>query len=249
MATIKDQPLIDLIEQEEARKRAQVLYFLLITGLTMTIASIGAVWLLPEKTIGASIIAGLIGYHVLGLHLLKQGYIRLVSWSFPGLLWIFYTGMSFMTGGIQGIGTVNYFIIILIAGLTLGERAAIGFTGLSIVSTIGLVVIETNGLLPSPILPINSWIAIIPQISNFIWGAVALYITSNSLIKSFTFLNREDQDGDLSRASLEAQLMDRERAMEALKSSQERLKILFEFAPDAYYLDDLKGTFIDGNQA
>lgn len=38
-------------------------------------------------------------------------------------------------------------------------------------------------------------------------------------------------------------------AVEELKSSEERLKILFEFAPDAYYLNDLKGNFIDGNKA
>lgn len=36
---------------------------------------------------------------------------------------------------------------------------------------------------------------------------------------------------------------------EDLKSSEERFKILFEYAPDAYYLSDLKGTFIDGNKA
>jgi diguanylate cyclase (GGDEF)-like protein/PAS domain S-box-containing protein len=36
---------------------------------------------------------------------------------------------------------------------------------------------------------------------------------------------------------------------EELKSAGERLKILFEFAPDAYYLRDLKGTFVDGNRA
>ncbi len=34
-----------------------------------------------------------------------------------------------------------------------------------------------------------------------------------------------------------------------LKESEERLKILFEYAPDAYYLNDLKGVFIDGNVA
>ncbi len=32
----------------------------------------------------------------------------------------------------------------------------------------------------------------------------------------------------------------------ALKSSEERLKILFEFTPDAYYLSDLTGRFVDG---
>ena len=33
------------------------------------------------------------------------------------------------------------------------------------------------------------------------------------------------------------------------EASEERLQILFEQAPDAYYLSDLKGTFVDGNAA
>jgi len=36
---------------------------------------------------------------------------------------------------------------------------------------------------------------------------------------------------------------------EELKNSEERLKILFECAPDAYYISDLKGNFVDGNRA
>lgn len=36
---------------------------------------------------------------------------------------------------------------------------------------------------------------------------------------------------------------------EDLRRSEERLKILFEFAPEAYYLNDLKGNFLDGNRA
>ncbi len=34
-----------------------------------------------------------------------------------------------------------------------------------------------------------------------------------------------------------------------LRTSEERLEILFERAPDAYYLSDLKGTLVDGNAA
>jgi PAS domain S-box-containing protein len=44
-------------------------------------------------------------------------------------------------------------------------------------------------------------------------------------------------------------ITERKQAEEELKTSEERLKILFEFAPDAYYLNDLKGNFIDGNIA
>jgi PAS domain S-box-containing protein len=41
----------------------------------------------------------------------------------------------------------------------------------------------------------------------------------------------------------------RKKVEEELKSSEERLSVLFELAPDAYYLNDLKGNFIDGNKA
>ena len=44
-------------------------------------------------------------------------------------------------------------------------------------------------------------------------------------------------------------ITERKRYEEAVRESEERLKILFEFAPDAYYLNDLKGKFIDGNKA
>jgi len=41
----------------------------------------------------------------------------------------------------------------------------------------------------------------------------------------------------------------RKKTEEAIRSSEERLKLLFEFAPDGYYLTDLKGNFLDGNKA
>lgn len=34
-----------------------------------------------------------------------------------------------------------------------------------------------------------------------------------------------------------------------LKENEEYLKVIFEYAPDGYYLSDLKGFFIDGNRA
>ncbi len=41
----------------------------------------------------------------------------------------------------------------------------------------------------------------------------------------------------------------RKLAQEKLKSSEERLKIIFESAPDPYYLTDLEGRIVDGNKA
>lgn len=44
-------------------------------------------------------------------------------------------------------------------------------------------------------------------------------------------------------------ITERKRAEETLRESEERLSVLFEFAPDAYYLNNLKGDFVDGNRA
>ena len=58
------------------------------------------------------------------------------------------------------------------------------------------------------------------------------------------------QDGQYAGIQMTGRdVTERKEAEEALASSEERLRILFEFAPDAYYLNDFQGTFVDGNRA
>ena len=46
------------------------------------------------------------------------------------------------------------------------------------------------------------------------------------------------------------ELLKRQRSMLAsVRKSEEKFRVLFEFAPDAYYLNTLEGTFIEGNRA
>ena len=51
------------------------------------------------------------------------------------------------------------------------------------------------------------------------------------------------------RGFSESDTTQRKRLADELKISEERLKLLFEYAPDAYYLSDLKGTFVDSNKS
>jgi len=44
-------------------------------------------------------------------------------------------------------------------------------------------------------------------------------------------------------------IVERIETQEVLKSSEKRLEMLFEEAPDAYYMNDIKGNFVDGNRA
>jgi PAS domain S-box-containing protein len=66
---------------------------------------------------------------------------------------------------------------------------------------------------------------------------------------------RQEHEAALRRAYSELEGMVRERTAElvtanqALRSSEERFRILFEYAPDAYYLNDMRGRLLDGNRA
>jgi PAS domain S-box-containing protein len=59
----------------------------------------------------------------------------------------------------------------------------------------------------------------------------------------------EDTDGNPTGIiNVARDISERKQAEEALRASEERLKILFKKAPDAYYLNDLEGNFVDGNE-
>jgi PAS domain S-box-containing protein len=47
---------------------------------------------------------------------------------------------------------------------------------------------------------------------------------------------------------LEKKLVKHENTEQELKDSQELFKVIFEEAPDGYFISDLKGIFIDGNK-
>lgn len=59
-----------------------------------------------------------------------------------------------------------------------------------------------------------------------------------------------DKDGKtIGLLSIFKDITDRKKVEEELKGSEERLRVLFECAPDGIYLMDLKGNFTDGNKA
>ena len=61
---------------------------------------------------------------------------------------------------------------------------------------------------------------------------------------------KNDEDGEVTAITVVlTDISERKAAEMEIHNSEERLKILFDHAPEAYFLTDIKGTFVDSNRA
>lgn len=79
-------------------------------------------------------------------------------------------------------------------------------------------------------------------------SVVVFYLGEMSEGFGSPFLEEESSLLDAVAESLR-RFIERKKMEEEIRSSEERLELLFDYAPDAIYLNDLKGNFIDGNKA
>jgi len=69
------------------------------------------------------------------------------------------------------------------------------------------------------------------------------------LVRSLRSLKDQSEKLATSNAELEREVLERQKAEEALRESEKRFRTLFEYAPDAFYINDLEGRILDGNRA
>lgn len=98
---------------------------------------------------------------------------------------------------------------------------------------------------------------LLAEFKNFVSGKpyrISEWTITNKQGRTFTLLAHgtllKDKEGKLSGVlSMLTDITEQKEADRSLREREQRYKILFEYAPDAYYLSDLKGTFVDGNKA
>jgi len=114
--------------------------------------------------------------------LVKNGAVQLASYITVILLCIASTYLAFNINGLRGVGYVSYFVVMLMAGLLLGSRAATSVAILAILSGFGLAYAETIGFLT--LSPDPPFIAAVKFTVLFIMSAVIIRSTINNLQKA-----------------------------------------------------------------
>lgn len=125
------------------------------------------------------IISGLTMICLVGLVLLRKGYVYLTSVLLVVLIWGATNGIAATGYGVRDSSYLTNFTIILMAGLLLGWQASLIVTVLSIFSGFGLAYAEANGLITALPYPATSFAQDITFVLAF--NAVIIYLLINGL--------------------------------------------------------------------
>lgn len=125
------------------------------------------------------IIIGLAVICIVGLVLLRKGYVYLTSILLVVLIWGAANGIAATGYGVRDSSYITNFTVILMAGLLLGWQASLIVTILSVFSGYGLAYAEQNGLISTFSYPVTTFAQDITFVLGF--NAVILYLLINGL--------------------------------------------------------------------
>ena len=149
--------------------------------------------------------------------MMRRGAVRLAStitvWGF----WLSLSAAAVITGGLHSTGFRNYILPVIVAGLLLGQRAAIMTAALSILAGLGMWFAETRGLIEAP-----------PESA----GPLELLIThAISLLMAAVLVTLATRSTELALARARQEIAERKYAEKAVRASEERFSKAFNLSP------------------
>src|SRR6266545_2919353 len=145
---------------------------------------------------------------VVGLVMLRRGYVYAASVLLVVLIWLVINSIAATGYGVQDASFITNFTVVLMAGLLLNWQTSLVITFLSILSGLGLAYAEQDGLITHLAYPITSFARDIAFV--FVFNAVMIYLLinglENALKKSRAHLEKlEIANVDLNRTQNELQ--------------------------------------------
>lgn len=152
---------------EEKTRRAKVLHVLQINiGMALILlGGIGILFVFAQKSITSLIVGVSVLTIVASMVLNRRGYIRAAIFLVLAVMWLITVVIISLSGGIQSLGILFFISGTVIAGIILGASGALFYAGLSLLTGLGLILMETSGF-------------VFPQVFTFppfaVWVLVAI---------------------------------------------------------------------------
>jgi len=221
---------------EDKTRTARLLNMILWANLAVWLLGLLAIPLAenPVAVMPILVIMILFGFGVLAL--MRSGRVGLAGSLFSFMLWMSVTGLLLVSEGVKSPMILGYATVVIVAALLLGGRAAIAFAGLTIVSAVGILLVEVSGFLPPALMPIEPVAAFLMFAGNIVIVTVLLYIAVGSIREALDHARRYAAELEEQRAQLEDTVEDR---TADLARRSEQLEAAAQVARDATAIQDV----------
>ena len=212
-----------VFEDPETTRIAAMLHTILVGNFTLAILSfLILLFVGPSLVLGLGITIFLTALGLVLFTIMRRGRVRLASTILVILLEFFAVTMSILGGGMTGPAMSFLILVILIAGLLLGGRAALIFLGISFLSSVGLAYAEANVALPPSIAPMTLPFRVVIYSTYFALAGLLLYLADRSIRNAMNQARQKEHELSLEiaeRREIEKKLQ--EYAQELERSNEE----------------------------
>ncbi|HEX2994101.1 MAG TPA: GAF domain-containing protein [Anaerolineales bacterium] len=211
-------------DDEDKTRSAAVLNFAgwSIAGVDLVVLLLVRPFLSGGELLGASnlILFGIVVLTLLALYVSHRGYVKLGSFIVIALGWIGLTSLTVPSDGIRDAAFMAYILPILMAGLLLGWRWAIGFIVLSILSGWALAYAEVREVVSSKTYEPYDFALIMTGVFAIAGSFVSLMV--DSLQKALNKSRATTQELSFTNKELSALQIDLEKRVEERTSEIEK---------------------------
>lgn len=173
-------------DNEEKSLRAHALHALHINmgGAIAIVGTLGIIFIFPEKKITSLIVAISLLIVIIGMALNRLGHIKADGILLLSVLWVATIYMTSISGGIRSLDIIFFISGTVIAGIIFGVQGTFFYAGLSLFTSLGLILAAYAGVQFLQIFtfpPLSVWILIL---INLIFTVVPLQVALDTLSKS-----------------------------------------------------------------
>lgn len=154
----------------------------------------------------------------------RQGYVTQIASVFVTVGWLIITYGVFVFGGIRSGSFNSYFVIVILAGLLLGQRGGIATAVLSIAASVVILWLESNGLLPAPFSVETLQSYWMSQAVNLTLAVVLLALAIGALNEAIVSAEENEKALLSSNKELESSQISLELRSEAIAIAYEELR-------------------------
>ena len=246
---------VNELDEDQARV-ARILSVILISTLIInSIYSLILIFTLADYLPPISANFYLLLVQLVSLYYLRSNKVRIASIIDLAGTWIYFCFMILILGGSRSPGLVGFFLIILMAGLLLNNRAAYIAAIASSIFGIFILILETRGDLPQSIVNITPFYLWVTFLLGLAVTAILLNLATNNLNKSILAarqnaheLGLKNKELEKTQATLNDKIVELYEVSAALRRNEEYLKTVVQNAPVILWGTNEQGdmTFLKG---